>query len=125
ESKQDRFRHHFPNGFVFNSFGSSESGATGQVSTQDKSASGFGRMAQGEFLDVIIEEDGKLRRARPGKTGIIARSGQIPIGYYKDPEKTAKTFVEVDGKRWILTGDAGTLQPDQTITVFGRGSNCI
>jgi len=83
-------------------------------------------MARSEFFDVLVEDGGRLRRARPGETGIIARSGHIPIGYYKDAEKTAKTFVEAEGEKWILTGDAGTLEADGTmITVFGRGSNCI
>jgi acyl-CoA synthetase (AMP-forming)/AMP-acid ligase II len=57
--------------------------------------------------------------------GIFARSGHIPTGYYNDPEKTAKTFVDVDGKTWMLTGDAARLEQDGSITVFGRGSNCI
>ena len=45
--------------------------------------------------------------------------------YYNDAEKTARTFVEVEGRRWLLTGDAARLEPDGSITVFGRGSNCI
>ena len=57
--------------------------------------------------------------------GIFARSGHIPVGYYNDPEKTARTFVDVDGQRWLLTGDESRLEEDQTITVYGRGSNCI
>jgi acyl-CoA synthetase (AMP-forming)/AMP-acid ligase II len=126
EAKQERFRTLLPNVFVYNSFGSSESGATGPVAPRDPSASGLGRMMQSEFLDVLVDDNGRLRRARPGETGILARSGHIPIGYYKDPEKTAKTFVEADGKQWILTGDAATLEEDgSTMTVFGRGSNCI
>ena len=60
-----------------------------------------------------------------GEMGIFARSGHIPIGYYNDPVKTAKTFVEIDGKRWLLTGDSARLEADGSITVFGRGSNCI
>ncbi|MFU8765581.1 MAG: AMP-binding enzyme, partial [Haliea sp.] len=47
------------------------------------------------------------------------------IGYYNDPVKTAKTFVPVDDKTWLLTGDEAQLEEDGTITVYGRGSNCI
>lgn len=126
EAKQERFRALLPHIYVYNSFGSSESGATGPVAPRDRSTSGLGRMTRSEFLDVLVEDNGGRRRARPGETGILARSGHIPIGYYKDPEKTAKTFVEADGKQWILTGDAATLEGDgSTMTVFGRGSNCI
>ena len=51
--------------------------------------------------------------------------GRIPLGYWKDPEKTAKTFVDVDGVRHVLLGDMARPEADGTITVFGRGSQCI
>jgi acyl-CoA synthetase (AMP-forming)/AMP-acid ligase II len=65
------------------------------------------------------------RHVRQGEMGIFARSGHIPVGYYNDPEKTAKTIVQVDGKPWLLLGDEARLEEDDTITVYGRGSNCI
>lgn len=125
-AKQDEFRKHFPNVMISNAFGSSESGQMGSDSGQKKDASGLGNVVQSDFMDVIIDEEGEPRRhAKPGETGIFSRSGHIPVGYYNDPEKTARTFVEVDGKRWLLTGDAAQLEEDGSITVFGRGSNCI
>ena len=54
-----------------------------------------------------------------------AGAGYIPIAYYGDPEKTAATFVEVDGKRWVLTGDSAQVDADGTICLLGRGSGCI
>ncbi len=127
DSKQDEFRKHFPNVMITNAFGSSESGQMGMDSGQKKTASGLGNVIRSEFMDVIIDEEGQPRRhAKPGETGIFSRSGHIPVGYYNDPEKTARTFVEVDGKMWLLTGDAAKLEEDGgSITVFGRGSNCI
>jgi acyl-CoA synthetase (AMP-forming)/AMP-acid ligase II len=78
-------------------------------------------------MDVIItEDDGTYRHAKPGETGDFSRSGYIPRGYYNDPEKTAKTFVDVDGKIWLLTGDQAKLEEDgESMTIYGRGSNCI
>ena len=63
----------------------------------------------------------------PGSTkvGRVARTGRIPLGYYNDPEKSAATFVEWDGRRWSLTGDMGTVAADGTISLLGRGSICI
>ena len=55
----------------------------------------------------------------------MALRGRIPIGYYNAPEKTAETFVEVDGVRWVLTGDMATIEADGTIRLLGRGSGCI
>ena len=71
------------------------------------------------------EEDQPHRHVAPGEMGIFARAGHIPVGYYNDPEKTARTIVEVDGTPWLLLGDEARLEEDNTITVYGRGSNCI
>ena len=56
----------------------------------------------------------------------MARSGNIPLGYYKDEEKTTKTFVTgADGKRYVVPGDFATIEEDGSITLLGRGSVCI
>ena len=57
--------------------------------------------------------------------GFIARGGNIPIGYWKDPEKSAKTFFTIDGRRWSIPGDYCLLHEDGSITLLGRGSVCI
>jgi acyl-CoA synthetase (AMP-forming)/AMP-acid ligase II len=49
----------------------------------------------------------------------------VPLGYYKDEEKTARTIVEVDGVRWVLPGDMARVDHDGTILLVGRGSVCI
>jgi 3-oxocholest-4-en-26-oate---CoA ligase len=126
DAKQEAFKKHFPNAFVLNSFGSSEGGQMGMDNGSKKSASGLGNVTKTEYMDVIIDEPDQPRRhAKRGETGIFARAGHIPMGYYNDPEKTAKTFVDVEGKTWLLTGDSAKLEDDDSITVFGRGSNCI
>ena len=129
EAKQQEFREAFPNCFITNAFGSSESGQMGKDSgsKKDEENGGLGNVDRSEFMDVIItEEDGSHRHAKPGEVGDFSRSGHIPRGYYNDPEKTAKTFVPVEGKTWLLTGDQAKLEADgQSITVYGRGSNCI
>jgi len=68
-----------------------------------------------------------LERVKPGsgEVGRLAKTGRIPIGYYNDTEKTARTFVEVEGKRWSFPGDMATVEDDGTITLLGRGSQCI
>src|SRR5207237_7361958 len=42
-----------------------------------------------------------------------------------DPRKTAQTFIEIDGERWVMQGDMATVEADGSITVFGRGAVCI
>ena len=127
DSKQEEFRQAFPNVFIMNSFGSSESGNMGFDSGEKKSEErGLGNVAQSDFMDVITDIEGEPHRhVEAGEMGIFARSGYIPVGYYNDPQKTAKTFVEVEGQTWLLTGDEARLEEDGSITVYGRGSNCI
>ena len=61
-----------------------------------------------------------------GEQGMVGVSGPgIPIGYYKDPEKSARTFREVGGVRYSFPGDMAVVEADGTITLLGRGSNCI
>lgn len=126
-SLQDEYRARFPNVLITNSFGSSESG---QMSADNgEGDDGLGQVIRNDYMDVIVEatDSEPAHQAKPGsgEMGIFARSGHIPKGYYKAPEKTAKTFIEVDGKRWLLTGDSATLSEDGRITIYGRGSNCI
>jgi acyl-CoA synthetase (AMP-forming)/AMP-acid ligase II len=125
DSKQQAFKDHFPNVFITNSFGSSESGAMG-LDGGGKKGQGLGNVTKSEFMSVISDVEGEPNRhVAPGEMGIFARSGHIPVGYYKDPVKTGKTIVDVDGQSWLLLGDEARLEEDLTITVYGRGSNCI
>jgi acyl-CoA synthetase (AMP-forming)/AMP-acid ligase II len=125
ESKQEAFKQHFPNVFISNSFGSSESGNMG-MDGGGKKGQGLGNVTKSEFMSVITDVEGEPNRhVESGEMGIFSRSGYIPVGYYNDPVKTAKTIVDVDGQAWLLLGDEARLEKDDSITVYGRGSNCI
>ncbi|HEY1633754.1 MAG TPA: acyl-CoA synthetase [Acidimicrobiales bacterium] len=77
--------------------------------------------------DVTMVVDDDLRPVPPGsgEIGRLATRGRGPIGYHKDPSRTARTFVEIDGVRWSLPGDMATVEADGTIRLLGRGSMCI
>jgi len=91
-----------------------------------KKGQGLGNVVKSEFMSVVSDIEGQPHHhVKPGEMGIFARSGFIPVGYYNDPAKTAKTIVDVDGKPWLLLGDEARLEDDGSITVYGRGSNCI
>jgi acyl-CoA synthetase (AMP-forming)/AMP-acid ligase II len=113
-----------PGAFIYDTYGSSESG------TFAKSTSGSGNTpAQGRFAprdDAVVLDDA-LRPVRPGSgvVGRLARSGRVALGYYNDPEKTAATFPVIDGVRYIVTGDHATVEADGTVQMLGRGSACI
>src|SRR4029079_9344990 len=69
--------------------------------------------------------DDNLEQAAPGVIGRLARRGHVPVGYYKDPVKTAATCAVFDGVRWSVPGDHARIEDDGTITVLGRGSVSI
>jgi acyl-CoA synthetase (AMP-forming)/AMP-acid ligase II len=74
---------------------------------------------------MVVDE--QLRPVTPGsgQVGRLATTGRGPVGYWKDPEKTARTFVEIDGGRWTLPGDMATVDADGSIRLLGRGSMSI
>jgi acyl-CoA synthetase (AMP-forming)/AMP-acid ligase II len=115
----------FPNLFISEAVGSSESGYNG-MRLLEKGATnndtGLINVNMGPDTRVIDEDNNPVQ---PGEIGRMARGGNVPIGYYKDPEKTAATFVEVDGKRFSIPGDFARLELDGTMTLLGRGSQCI
>jgi 3-oxocholest-4-en-26-oate---CoA ligase len=73
----------------------------------------------------VFTEDGREVRPGSGEIGVVANGGMVPLGYYKDPEKSARTFREVNGVRYSFPGDMATVEADGRITLLGRGSNCI
>jgi fatty-acyl-CoA synthase len=73
----------------------------------------------------VLREDGREVQAGSGEIGMVANGGLVPLGYYKDPEKSARTFREVNGVRYAFPGDMATVEADGSITLLGRGSNCI
>jgi 3-oxocholest-4-en-26-oate---CoA ligase len=112
-----------PDLIITDSFGASETGAQG--GGVGASEEGHPRFAVTPETNVLDEHH---RPIEPGSgvKGMLARSGRIPLGYYKDEEKTARTFVtDPDGKRWVIPGDFATVEADGTITLFGRGSVSI
>lgn len=121
---RDRLRELLPNLMIIDSFGSSESGYTASGVDGSSPESGLRYRPINARLGVL---DDSLKPVPPGSgvIGQVAKRGHIALGYWNDPAKTAKTFVEVDGERWLLTGDIATVEADGTISIFGRGSQCI
>jgi 3-oxocholest-4-en-26-oate---CoA ligase len=107
-----------PNVAVIDAFGASETGANGAVDVTEKGP----RFVMNEWTTVITEE-GDV--APVGEVGLLARRGHVPVGYYKDAEKTAATFTELHGVRWAIPGDRAVIEEDGKINVLGRGSQCI
>jgi fatty-acyl-CoA synthase len=104
--------------------GASEGGYGTQVATRGN-VPPTGRFQMGKRVRVV-GEDGKDVVPGSGQVGVLAVANRRgPVGYYKDPVKTAQLFRVIDGQRYTVTGDHATVEADGTIEFVGRGSQCI
>ncbi|HUF84912.1 MAG TPA: acyl-CoA synthetase [Acidimicrobiia bacterium] len=118
-----RLAEKLPGSLIIDGYGSSESGGQGQsITVAGGEVNPAPRFAVNDQTTVL---DDDLLPAPPGVVGKLARRGRIPLGYYKDAEKTAATFPVVDGVRWSVPGDHARIEDDGTITLLGRGSVSI
>jgi len=123
---KDEFFKHFPNLVIVDAIGSSESGNNGMATmTKGETAMKSGPTVRVLGDTVVFDEDLKPVVPGSGVIGKIARSGDIPVGYYNDPVKTAEVFIDVEGTRFTMPGDFATIEADGTITLLGRGSVSI
>jgi 3-oxocholest-4-en-26-oate---CoA ligase len=74
--------------------------------------------------DVVVLDDDN-QPAAPGQVGRLARGGHVPLGYYKDPERTSAMFAEVNGRRYAVPGDLARVEDNGTVTLLGRGNTCV
>jgi 3-oxocholest-4-en-26-oate---CoA ligase len=126
QSLKDQFLGRFPNLIITDAVGSSETGAAGVTLVAKGTTMKGGPTVRPVNNTVVLDDD--LRPVEPGSgiVGRLARTGDIPIGYYKDPVKTAATFqTGPDGTRYAIPGDFASLEGDGTVTLLGRGSVCI
>jgi acyl-CoA synthetase (AMP-forming)/AMP-acid ligase II len=125
---KERFLERFPNLVITDSIGSTEGGFNGLVTVGkgNTAMKGGGPTVARGPATLVLDDDLKPVEAGSGVVGKVARSGNIALGYYKDPEKTAATFViAADGERYAIPGDFATVEADGSITLLGRGSVSI
>src|SRR5690606_6365594 len=115
---------HIPQGIMTDSFGASEGVGFGASMMTAAGESQAAKFQIGDRCKVFDENDQPVEPGS-GKPGIIAMAAPIPVGYYKDEEKTAKTFRTINGERYSIPGDWCTVETDGTLTLLGRGSVCI
>ncbi|MFE9040340.1 acyl-CoA synthetase [Streptomyces sp. NPDC007818] len=122
ETVRAQLRELMPNVLLLNNFGSTESGSNGRATDDSGPERGF-RLHVNERTQVV--DPATREPVAVGEIGRLAQRGHVPLGYYNDPAKTAETFFERDGVRWVLLGDMATVDADGVVTVLGRGSQCI
>jgi acyl-CoA synthetase (AMP-forming)/AMP-acid ligase II len=114
-----------PNRVITDSIGSSETGFGGtSIVAKGEHHMGGPRVAI-DHRTVVLDEDGNEVKPDSGVRGVIAKKGNIPVGYYKDEKKTAETFRTYNGVRYAIPGDYAEVEADGTVTMLGRGSVSI
>ncbi len=109
------------------SIGSTETGMNGIRFVQKGDAPKEGITSVQAARDSVVL-DANFDEVEPGSgvVGLLARGGNIPLGYYNDPVKTAETFItDAQGRRWSIPGDYARVEADGRITLLGRGSVSI
>jgi acyl-CoA synthetase (AMP-forming)/AMP-acid ligase II len=122
-SVKQQFVEALPGVMLTDAIGSSETGFTGIGMITDAEEPAGGPRVTPLTGTTVLGDDG--RPAPPGVVGRLARRGHLPLGYYRDPEKTAAMFTVVDGVRYALPGDLARIEDDGSITLLGRGNTCV
>jgi acyl-CoA synthetase (AMP-forming)/AMP-acid ligase II len=117
----------FTNAVFTDSVGASETGFQGMGLQDKEHISTDGPVVALGPNSVVIDDDNRVLDVTKhvGQVGRLGRGGSVPVGYYKDPEKSARTFLEIDGQRYSVPGDFARIEEDGKVTLLGRGSNCI
>jgi len=123
---KERLLDRLPNIIVSEAIGASETGSNGYTLVQAGQAEARGPRVTAILDTVVLDDQLQPVTAGSGVVGRLARTGNIPVEYYKDPEKSAQTFVTgPDGARYSMPGDFATVESDGRITLLGRGSVSI
>ena len=123
---KDQFFARLPDIMISDAIGSSESGNNGMsIVRPGHTAMKSGPTVQVVGQSVVLDENLDPVEPGSGVIGKIARSGDIPQGYYNDPKKTAEVFLTIRGTRYVMPGDFATVEADGGITLLGRGSIVI
>jgi acyl-CoA synthetase (AMP-forming)/AMP-acid ligase II len=114
-----------PNRVITDSIGSSETGFGGTSIVAKGEHHNGGPRVTIDHRTVVLDEEGNEVKPGSGVRGVIAKKGNIPVGYYKDEEKTRQTFRVYNGVRYAIPGDYAEVEADGSVTMLGRGSVSI
>jgi acyl-CoA synthetase (AMP-forming)/AMP-acid ligase II len=124
-SIKEKFLELLPNRIITDSIGSSETGFGGTSIVAKGQPHAGGPRVSIDARTVVLDDDGNEVKPGSGVRGVIAKKGNIPVGYYKDDEKTRQTFRTYNGVRYAIPGDYAEVEADGAVTMLGRGSVSI
>jgi acyl-CoA synthetase (AMP-forming)/AMP-acid ligase II len=124
---KERWMAAFPNSIFTDSVGATETGFSGMGMQDANNISTDGPVIGLGPGSVVIDADNNVLdpETNVGIVGRLGRGGSVPVGYYKDPAKSAATFLVIDGERYSVPGDFARIEEGKRVTLLGRGSNCV
>jgi fatty-acyl-CoA synthase len=123
-SLKAEFLERIPHLMIVDGFGASETGGHGTHLTTAGASVSTGTFSMSDTV-ILADDLARLVPTDSQQIGWLARCGFVPLGYYKDPEKSARTFPVIDGQRYAAPGDHARYGESGQIVVMGRGSVCI
>jgi fatty-acyl-CoA synthase len=115
---------HLPQLLLMDGFSSSEALGMGAALSNAATDHATAHFTMGANC-AVFNDAGERVAPGSGEPGRVAVAGHVPVGYYKDPVKSAQTFPTIEGRRWSMPGDYATVNADGSLTLLGRGSQCI
>ncbi|MEH6590589.1 MAG: acyl-CoA synthetase [Halioglobus sp.] len=124
-TSKKRFLALVPGTMILDGLGSSETGLMGnKISAGTEGDDPEPRFRVNEHM-TVLDKNNRAIAAGSAEMGLLARKGHVPLGYYNAPEKSAATFIEIEGERWAIPGDLAMVEADGAILLLGRGSVSI
>jgi 3-oxocholest-4-en-26-oate---CoA ligase len=124
DATKKKLLEHNPGMMLIDAFSSTEALGMGQSVSSAADTAGTAQFLPGPNT-IVITDDGRRVEPGSGEVGRVAVGGYQPMGYYKDPDKTAATFIQFEGQRYSCPGDYAMVNEDGTLTLLGRGSVVI
>jgi len=120
---KNRLIEHIPQVFLIDAMGSTEGSMASSITSREMPTE-TAKFAINPTTKLFDDDDNEVL---PGswKTGKVANGGLTPIGYFKDPEKSARTFRVIDGHRYSFPGDLATFDEQGNLVLLGRGNQVI
>jgi acyl-CoA synthetase (AMP-forming)/AMP-acid ligase II len=122
---KDQLLDELPNRMILDAIGSSETGFGGADIAQKGDTHAGGPRVRIDPSTTVLDDQGNAIEPGSDTVGFLARSGHLPVGYYKDDETTQATFKVINGVRYAIPGDYARVESDGTVTLLGRGSVSI
>jgi long-chain acyl-CoA synthetase len=110
---------------IHEGWGMTETTSVGIVSPYGRPKIGSFGTPQPNTIAAIVDPDG-TDFLPVGETGeLVVKGPQLTSGYWNNPDETKKMFMEVDGEKWLRTGDLAKMDEEGYFHFYDRKRDMI